>query len=185
MRTTRLLVLLVSILTALGVLSPAVAGASPSCAVTWGSLPKAQSHGDTEVVVDVRAGRHACYDRLVVDLGRSDDAFASYDVRYVDVVRQDGSGRPVPVRGGAALQVSVGAAAYDEHGAPTVALGPEMVDVRGFTTFRQVASAGSFEGWTTLALGVRARLPMRVFVLPGAPYSDQGPRLVVDVAHRW
>jgi hypothetical protein len=60
-----------------------------------------------------------------------------------------------------------------------------MVDVSGWRTFRQVASAGSFEGWTTLALGVRAQLPMRVFVLEGAPYSDQGPRLVIDVAHRW
>src|SRR3712207_7401027 len=32
--------------------------------------------------------------------------------------------------------------------------------------------------YTTLfrSLGVRARLPMRVFVLPGAPYSDQDER---------
>jgi len=66
-----------------------------------------------------------------------------------------------------------------------VPLGPEMVDVAGFDTFRQVASAGSFEGWTTLALGVRARLPFRVFLVRGAPYSDQALRLVVDVAHRW
>jgi len=66
-----------------------------------------------------------------------------------------------------------------------VPLGPEMVDVAGFDTFRQVASAGSFEGWTTLALGVRARLPFRVFLVRGAPYSDQALRLVVDVAHHW
>jgi hypothetical protein len=59
------------------------------------------------------------------------------------------------------------------------------VRVNGYTTFRQVAWAGSFEGQTTLGLGVRARLPYRVLTLAGAPYSDQGPRLVIDVAHRW
>ena len=39
--------------------------------------------GDAEMVNDVRAGRHACFDRLVVDLGGQDTTFGSYDVRYV------------------------------------------------------------------------------------------------------
>jgi hypothetical protein len=51
------------------------------------------------------------------------------------------------------------------------------VNVSGYRTFRQVAWAGSFEGVTTVGLGTRARLPFRVFTLPG--------RVVVDVAHRW
>lgn len=59
----------------------------------------------------------------------------------------------------------------------------EMVDVSGFRTFRQLAFGGSFEGNTTLGLGVRARLPFRVFVLPATTLGTQ--RLVVDVAHRW
>ena len=33
-----------------------------------------------------------------------------------------------------------------------------------------------------LGLGVRARLPMRAFVLDG---PGDGTRLVIDVAHRW
>jgi hypothetical protein len=57
--------------------------------------------------------------------------------------------------------------------------------VGGYRTFRQVAWAGSYEGSTTLALGVRARLPFRVILLPGVAQSDFGPRLVIDVAHRW
>ena len=44
------------------------------------------------MVNDVRAGRHACFDRLVVDLGGQDTTFGSYDVRYVPLVHQDGSG---------------------------------------------------------------------------------------------
>jgi hypothetical protein len=54
--------------------------------------------------------------------------------------------------------------------------------VIGFRTFRQVAFLGTFEGYTTIGLGVRARLPFRVFVLPG---PGSGSRVVIDVAHRW
>jgi hypothetical protein len=42
--------------------------------------------------------------------------------------------------------------------------------------------AGSFEGLTTIGLGVRAKLPFRVFTLNG---PDGHSRLVIDVAHRW
>ena len=52
----------------------------------------------------------------------------------------------------------------------------------GFRTFRQVSWAGSFEGLTSVGLGVRARLPFRVFVLSG---PGSGSRIVVDVAHTW
>jgi hypothetical protein len=45
-----------------------------------------------------------------------------------------------------------------------------------------VASAGSFEGVTNVGLGLRARLPFRVFTLSG-PGSTT--RLVIDVAHAW
>ena len=166
---------------------PSAAQAAPYCGLAWGSQPEVSTGADTDMVMDVRSGRHACYDRLVVDLLGQDTTFGSYDVRYVPVVREDGSGRAVPVRGAADLQVTLTAPAHDGDGNAT--FDPdnrrEVVAVGGYTTFRQVAWAGSYEGYTTLALGVRARLPFRVFVLPGVAQSDFGPRLVVDVAHRW
>src|SRR5262249_2306037 len=58
----------------------------------------------------------------------------------------------------------------------------ELVNVTGWRTFRQVADGGSFEGYTTIGLGVRARLPFRVFTLPGPGAHS---RLVIDVAHHW
>jgi hypothetical protein len=187
MNRTRFLVPAVSVLAALGVVAPAPAGASPYCGITWGSQAEHADRGDREVVVDVRAGRHECFDRLVVDVGGEDTTFGSYSVRYVPVVHQDGSGDPVPVRGAAALEIALLAPAHDEQGRSTFlpADRREVVDVTGYRTFRQVAYAGSFEGRTTVALGVRARLPFRVFSVTGTPNSDDTPRLVIDVAHRW
>ncbi|MFD7159101.1 hypothetical protein ACFV9C_31205 [Kribbella sp. NPDC059898] len=163
-----------AILTALALLAvPAAAAAGSStttCPIGWGSLPETSSRMVQSPIADVRAGRHACFDRIVVDLhGRA----AGYDVRYVGTVRQEGSGFVVPLRGGARLQVVVRAPSY----AP-----PKLPNVNGYSALRQVAFAGSFEGQTTLGVGVRARLPFRVFTLAG-PGSNT--RLVVDVAHHW
>lgn len=142
-----------------------------TCSTAWGSLARTSSPMASGRVTGVRAGRHACFDRLVVDMtGRA----PGYDVRYVSTVYADGSGFPVPVSGGARLAVVV------RKGATSV---PAMPSVSGFTTFRQVRWAGSFEGQTTLALGVRARLPFRVFTLYDAALNRS--RVVVDVAHTW
>ncbi len=153
-----------------------------SCPRGWGSLPEANSRMVLSPVTNVRTGRHACYDRLVVDLG---GRAAGYDVRYVSTVHQDGSGFVVPLRGGAKLQIVVRASSYDlDSGKATYSPknSKELTNVAGYRTFRQLAFAGSFEGQTTIGLGVRARLPFRVYTLAG-PGSNS--RLVIDVAHQW
>ena len=80
--------------------------------------------------------------------------------------------------------ITANAPAYDGRGRPTYEFDDrrELVDVAGYRTFRQVAWGGSYEARTSVGLGVRARLPFRVFVLDG---PGRGSRLVVDVAHRW
>jgi hypothetical protein len=168
--------------------SPSRTGEQPFCGQVWGSLPEAQElSASTAVVTDVRAGRHVCFDRLVIDLRGPADEVPTYDVRYVPTLSAQGSGAEIPVRGGATLQILVGAPAYDEHYQPTYAPADrgEVVDVSSFETFRQVAWAGSFEGQTSLGIGTRARLPFRTFTLVGEPGSDQAVRLVVDVGHLW
>ncbi|MEV6277467.1 hypothetical protein [Nocardia sp. NPDC051832] len=158
------------------------AGSTPSyCGLVWGSLDKSVPYGSTAPVTNIRSGRHQCYDRLVVDLA---GPVSGYRVGYVDRVTQDGSGAPVPLRGGAFLNVAVYAPAYDNAGNSTYhpANRTELTDVTGYSTFRQVAWAGSFEGQTTVGLGVRARLPFRVFTLDG---PGNGSRVVLDVAHYW
>ncbi|MFW3170499.1 AMIN-like domain-containing (lipo)protein [Geodermatophilus sp. CPCC 206100] len=182
----RILVAVVAALAGLGVIAPAAANASPYCGLTWGSQAKsvhATEPGD-DLVTGVRAGRHACYDRVVVDVADV-SGFDAWSVRYVPAVRSPGSGDVVPLRGGAALQVTLGAVAYDESGDPTYspANPREVVDVRGFPTLRQVRWLGSYEGRTDLGIGTRARLPFRVFLIEGS--SAGLDRLVIDVAHRW
>lgn len=165
----------------LGLIVPSSATAAPFCGIHWGSLAKTSSSSTTAPIVDVRSGRHACFDRLVIDI-RGDGA--GYSVRYVNKVRADGSGKVVRLAGGADIAVVVKAPAYNRHGNATYrpANRKQLVNVRNYDTFRQVAWAGSFEGQTTIGLGVRARLPFRTFVLDGpGSYS----RMVIDVAHRW
>lgn len=184
-RPRSLLLVLAAVAAAVvGLVAPA--SAAPYCGIDWGSGPKADADtsADGVTVEGLRAGRHACFDRLVIDLSRY-DGLGGYTVGYGQVVGADGVA--VPLRGAADLSVVVHAPAYDSTG--NLSYAPqdrqEAVPVAGYDTFRQVAWVGSFEGHTELGIGTRARLPFRVLVLPGTPTLQQGARLVIDVAHRW
>jgi len=134
----------------------------------------------------VRVGQHPCYDRVVFDVNGPDAV--GYSVRYVPLVQADGSGKPVPVAGGAALEVVVRASILGTDsqghrpGSRVPAVGEDLVApsrVAGWSSVRQVAFAGSFEGQTTAAVGVRDRLPFRVFVTTDRSYRH----VVLDVSH--
>jgi hypothetical protein len=185
---SRLLLVLVTVaVTLFGLVAPASA-AGPYCGITWGSLDKATNPSTGPFggrLVDVRAGRHDCFDRLVVDLDGGPGA--GYAVGYVGEVTEDPSGALVPLRGGAFLQVTVLAPDHDLDHDLTYrpADRDELVDTGGFATIEQVAWAGSFESVSTLGVGVRARLPFRAFTLAGPGGSGPDGRVVIDVAHHW
>ncbi len=163
----------------------ATATTATTCATTtagWGSLTTSLNRMTAAQITNVRAGRNACFDRMVVDLSGKG---AGYTVRYVSQVLTEGKGEVLPLRGGARLQVVIKAPAYSINtGTSTYnpANSRELVSVTGFSTFRQIAFGGTFEGYTTIGLGVRARLPMRTFILSG---PGTGSRVVIDVAHHW
>ncbi|TDE97385.1 hypothetical protein EXU48_04105 [Occultella glacieicola] len=180
----RLITVLLSLVLGAVLLVPAgtAATAAPYCGIRWGSLPESDATMSSHSwLTNVRTGRHACFDRIVFDVHGD---IEGYDVRY-GTVYTDGEGRVVPLRGGADLQIVLRVPAYDDFGHerfPLARSESDLVNVGGYPTFRQVAYAGSFEGQTTIGLGVRARLPFRVFILDG---PGDLSRLVVDVAHRW
>ncbi|MET3721046.1 MULTISPECIES: hypothetical protein [unclassified Arthrobacter] len=180
----KLLLWLTALLAAvgLGILAPGPASAATSyCGLKWGSLATTAPEMSTASVTNVRTGQQYCFDRMVVDLN---GPAKGYTVRYVPEIIQDGSGFTIPVQGNARLQVTVNAPSHDSNGNVTYspAAKAELSNVAGYQTFRQVVYAGSFEGYTSIGLGVRARLPFRVFTLDG---PGAGSRLIVDVAHSW
>jgi hypothetical protein len=183
-RTLRHLLTVVLALTAVAL--PVLAATAPtptpaaatSCTTPWGSTPEAVTVLGRAPLTAVRTGRHDCFDRVVFDLP---GPAAGYHVEYVDRVTQDGSGAVLDVPGGARLLVSVNHPAYDDAGNPTIlptpTAGQQIADASGYRTLRSVVYGSSFEGATTFGVGVRARLPFRVFTVDS--------RVVVDVAHRW
>lgn len=91
--------------------------------------------------------------------------------------------------GGAILKVRVLAPGHDADGRATVPwpfgahiVTPEQFAGGGFRTFRDLVYGGTCEGETDFVVGLRARLPYRVFTLDG---PKGGSRLVIGVAHRW
>lgn len=160
----------------------APAGATvPRCDLTFGSLPKSATPINPSPLVATRTGHHPCWDRVVFQIAGS--VGAGWEVQYVDTVVQDGSGAPLTVPGGARLAVVLHHPSSDEQGSPTYPqrIGP-VANITGYRTLRSVVFGGSFEGYTTLGVGVRARLPFRVFTLAG-PGGDT--RIVLDILHRW
>jgi len=153
---------------------PAGAADQPYCGITWGSLERSGGALSTAGLLTIRAGQQECYDRLVFELDGPADG---YLVHYGEAYTQgQGLAMSPYTAGGAVLEFVLLA--------PTTVLtsGAHPVGVLGFRTLRDVLYGGSFEGRTTFAVGVRARLPYQVTVLAGPGTHS---RIVLDVAHLW
>lgn len=152
-----------------------------ACSTAWGSGVKSAAEAGAVPLRNVTVSRGACFDRMVFDVTGASGK-VGHHVGYVEAFRQDGSGDPIPVRGGAVLQIFLSAPSYDPLTLrPTYAgrAGKPLpgVEVAGYRTFRDARFGASFEGQTQVGLGVRARLPFRVL--------QSGDKLIVDVAHTW
>ena len=155
---------------------PEAASASSTAArPTWTTDPATVTRTPTTVplVTGIRVGRHASFDRIVVDLsGKA----PGYSVRYVSTLRRDGSGEAVDLLGRRSLQIVLTPAnAHDTNGQPTLT-------TPGRRTFahpeiREYALIGDFEAQVTIGVGLRHKKPFRVLNL-----SDPR-RIVIDVRH--
>lgn len=163
--------------------SPVSATGEPYCGISWGSQLKSGGNLSSAPLVEVRTGRHGCYDRVVFEFGGPADGYA---VEYGET-STEGEGLPMSpyLAGDLVLRVQLRAPSYDAAARePTVPyrVGDHAANVLRYRTLRDLMFGGSYEGYSTFAIGVRARLPFRVFVLEG-PGSHS--RVVIDIAHQW
>jgi hypothetical protein len=171
-----------------GSTSPLSAGSQGGCATQGEGIgEKAGGSGlTTAPLYLVRVGQHPCYDRVVFDI--NGPAPVSYVGKYVPQVLSDPAGKRVPVAGSAVLQIVVRAPIWgtDTQGhqpwRKPPAAGDDLVtpaQVAGWSALREVKFAGSSEGQSTFAVGVRTRLPFRVFVTADSGYQH----VVLDVGY--
>ncbi len=155
---------------------------TPYCGITWGSATKSGGTLSQAPLITTRTGQHDCFDRVVFEFNGPANG---YVVTYGEAYTQ-GRGLALSpyTAGGALLNVVLLEPAYDQSGVITYPhrAGDHVANVLGYRTLRDVVFGGSFEGYTTFAVGVRAQLPFRVFVLSG---PDTHSRIVLDVAHQW
>jgi hypothetical protein len=177
---TMAVVMLMSLLTSL-----AGTASATVCEAAWSSLLKTGGSHATAPIFTSRVGQHTCYDSFVVEV---DGPASGYRVEYVSEVYSEGQGLPLSPYmqrpAGALLSVVLHNPAYNAAGASTYPYQPtqRVGNVSGFMTFRGVVYGGSYEGQTSFALGVRARLPFQVLVLPG---PGTHTRFVINVRHYW
>jgi hypothetical protein len=136
------------------------------------TAPKtASGSGGQAELFGAAVGCHSGYDRFVL---RGRLATPGYDVRYVNKIVADGSGKTIVLLGTKRIRVIVRPARGHTNAGTNLL--PSTLTPK-CSNLRQVKKAGDFEGVVTYGLGLSRRTGFRVFRLTGPT------RVVVDVAH--
>ncbi len=164
---------------------PSPAGPSPTpsltCAPVATSSVSASATPGTDVaaptLTGVTAASGPCGDQVIFEV--SGVSSVGYRIEYKDQLLGIGSGIPIPVRGGAVLVVNLEAPAYDDAGQSTYSPSDRanLVSTAGLSSVRQVAWAGSFEGYSLIGIGVDRIRPFSVSVMAGSP-----TRVIVQIS---
>lgn len=142
---------------------------------SWSLEPLgSKGSGSLGLLRDIRVGRNADFDRVVLDFGPT--AVPGWDVSYLDNPPYTcGAGDPVAIKGEAFLQIRLQPAqAHDDSGRPTVQVLETRLDM---PALHGVAFTCDFEGQVEIALGSAAYRPYRVMELANPS------RLMVDIQH--
>jgi hypothetical protein len=127
------------------------------------------------VGADVRAGAHACFERVVFEL-QGTGTFPGYRVYYeTRALTNDPSGEPVTVAGSAFVVVVIESWMTTMEGEGYA--GPLRFSPANVTHIQEIVQLGNYEGMTTWAIGVDGKRPFQVSTL------QDPPRLVVDIAN--
>jgi hypothetical protein len=148
-----------------------------------GATDAARGGGDapTRLLTDVRVGAHGCYERVTFEFkprkGDADGPVAWKAAYQQPPITEDGSGRPVQVKGSAFLVLTMTAAGADltAEGAPDTYTGPTSIEAADATRIQQVRRTGDFEAVLTWVIGLDRKRPFHVT-------TEGGPaRVIVDV----
>lgn len=142
---------------------------------TWDTTPVHVTHrpAHTPHTVDLRVGKHAAYDRVVIDLT---GAIPGYHVAYTKTLTYDPSGQKVPLKGARFITIRLTPASAHDASGKSVYAGPQLQQY-SWPTLRGVAFTGDTEGVVSFGLALSHTDTFRVFEL-------QAPnRLVIDLHH--
>jgi hypothetical protein len=132
---------------------------------------------ETALLDRIAVGRHAGYDRVVFEF---QNALPGYKVEYVQPpLKEDGSGKPVNVKGAAVVVVRMApASGFDLNTAEGVMVykGPKRIDgsAVGTSVVQELVRSGDFEAVLSWAIGLSGKVDFRV----GTATSPA--RLIVD-----
>jgi len=126
------------------------------------------------VGVDIRTGRHECFERVVLEFGGTGE-LPGYQVGYqADPILDSPRGEPVDVAGAATLVVSAGAWMPTMEGVGYA--GPTEITPTNVSHIAELVQLENFEGQTAWAIGVDAQRPFAVTTL------TDPTRIVIDIA---
>ena len=132
---------------------------------------------ETALLDRIAVGRHEGYDRVVFEF---QNALPGYKVEYVQPpLKEDGSGKPVNVKGAAVVVVRMApASGFDLNTAEGVMVykGPKRIDgsAAGTSVVQELVQSGDFEAVLSWAIGLSGKADFRV----GTATSPA--RLIVD-----
>src|SRR6266542_6167338 len=149
-----------------------VLAAAPALAADSSSTAQSNDQAPTiPLLVAVRSAHHPGYDRITFEFR---GPRPGHRIGYVSQLVRDGSGEPVDLAGGAAINVVFKPAdAHDSNGHSTVS---PLRYKPGLPSLREVALIGDFEGVVTYGLGVDHRVPFKVLEL------SNPSRIAIDIS---
>ncbi|HZQ77865.1 MAG TPA: hypothetical protein VFE55_11075 [Acidimicrobiia bacterium] len=157
-------------------------GGTEPCSFSGAADPAEGAAGSpTRLLTDVRVGVHDCFERVTFEFkprsGEPGGPVAWKAAYQPGPVTEDGSGRPVPMKGAAFLVVHFSAQGADltKADAPDTYTGPTSLEAAGATRIQQVRRTGDFEGVLTWVIGVDRQRPFHVST------EEDPTRVVIDV----
>jgi hypothetical protein len=135
----------------------------------------ASAPADFPTLVDIRAGHHPGFDRIVFEF--EGGLPASTSVESVDRVTQDGSGRPVTIQGEAFLQVSLHGVLGHEMTTPMETTYGPRARAFALPNVAHIVNAGDFEAVVSFGVGL-----MRQTRILRTTQLRHPARFVIDVA---